>query len=129
MKISAERIASLINGIAEGDGNVTVHSFGKIEEAGNGQLTFFANPKYEEFLYTSKASVIILNESYELKEPVNAVLIRVSDAYLAFALLLNKYQAMLKEQLTGIQQPAYIPPVCAKASNCKTPGITGLLGK
>ena len=117
MKISAERIATLINGKVEGDGSVTVHSFGKIEEANNGQLTFFANPKYEDFLYTSKASVIILNENYELKQPIQSVLIRVDDAYLAFATLLDKYQAMIKEQLSGIQGPSYIHPSAKLGEN------------
>ncbi len=108
MKISAERIALLINGKVEGDGKTEVSSFGKIEEAKQGQLAFLANPKYEDFLYTTEASVIIINETQELKQPVNATLIRVGDAYLAFASLLQKYQEMMQEQLTGIQQPSFI---------------------
>ena len=70
-------------------------SFGKIEEAKEGQLTFFANPKYEEYLYSTNASIIIINEAYELKQPVNATLIRVPDAYTAFATLLSKYQEIM----------------------------------
>lgn len=108
MKISAERIAQMINGKTEGNANVEVSSFGKIEEAKDGQLAFLANPKYEDFLYTTQASVIIINESYELKQPVTATLIRVADAYIAFASLLQKYQEMMQAQLTGIQQPSYI---------------------
>lgn len=108
MKISAERIAQLIEGRIEGDGNVEVGSFGKIEEARQGELTFFANPKYEEFLYTTSASVVLLNEQYELKQPVDATLIRVPDAYIAFAKLLQAYQEIMKQQLKGIQQPSYI---------------------
>jgi UDP-3-O-[3-hydroxymyristoyl] glucosamine N-acyltransferase len=108
MTFPASQIGLLINGKIEGDPNATVSSFGKIEEAVENQLTFFANPKYEEFLYTTKASVIILNETYELKQPVKATLIRVADAYTAFATLLSKYQEIVQQQLTGIQQPAYI---------------------
>ena len=67
-------------------------SFGKIEEAKEGQLTFLANPKYEEYLYSTNASIIIVNETHELKQPVTATLIRVPDAYTAFATLLDKYQ-------------------------------------
>ncbi|MEP6512992.1 MAG: UDP-3-O-(3-hydroxymyristoyl)glucosamine N-acyltransferase [Parafilimonas sp.] len=110
MKITAERIASLVNGRVQGDASVIVNSLAKIEEAKKDQLTFFANPKYEEFLYTSNASVIIINENFELKQSVDAVLIRVEDAYLAFASLLNKYQEMMKDQLTGIQEPSYVHP-------------------
>jgi UDP-3-O-[3-hydroxymyristoyl] glucosamine N-acyltransferase len=108
MQFPAAQIALLINGRLEGDPQATVASFGKIEEAKEGQLTFFANPKYEDFLYSTKASVIIINDAYELKQPVAATLIRVADAYTAFATLLGKYQEIVQQQLTGIQQPVYI---------------------
>lgn len=108
MKINAERIAQLVNGNVEGDGKTEVSSFGKIEEAKQGQLAFLANPKYEDYLYTTNASVIIINETQELKQPLNATLIRVADAYIAFAALLQKYQEMVQEQLTGIQQQSYV---------------------
>jgi UDP-3-O-[3-hydroxymyristoyl] glucosamine N-acyltransferase len=87
-----------------------VTSFGKIEEAKENQLTFLANPKYEEFLYSTNASVVILNESYELKQPVKPTLIRVLDAYSAFALLLSKYEEVARQQLKGIEQPSFIAP-------------------
>ncbi|HVX26863.1 MAG TPA: UDP-3-O-(3-hydroxymyristoyl)glucosamine N-acyltransferase [Parafilimonas sp.] len=108
MKIDAERIALLVNGKVEGDNKTEVNSFGKIEEAKQGQLAFLANPKYEDYLYTTQASIIIINETQELKQPVTATLIRVEDAYLAFASLLQKYQALMQEQLKGIQQPSFI---------------------
>ena len=108
MQFSATQIAQMINGRIEGDAEVTVDSFGKIEEAGAGQLAFLANPKYEEYLYSTNASVIIINESQEIKQPVAATLIRVHDAYSAFAALLDKYQQLQQQQLTGIQQPVYI---------------------
>lgn len=108
MQFSAAQIALLINGKAEGDPNAAVASFGKIEEAVKGQLAFLANPKYEEHLYTTGASVIIVNETLELKQPVSATLIRVPDAYSAFASLLAKYQEIEAQQLTGIQEPSYI---------------------
>lgn len=108
MIFSASQIALLVNGKVEGDASVTVESFGKIEEAHAGQLSFLANPKYEEFLYSTKASVIIINADYELKKPVAAALIRVPDAYTAFATLLGKYQEMMTQKLSGVQQPSYI---------------------
>ncbi|MET0244174.1 MAG: UDP-3-O-(3-hydroxymyristoyl)glucosamine N-acyltransferase [Flavitalea sp.] len=108
MQFTAIQIASLINGKVEGNPDTAVASFGKIEEAKEGQLAFLANPKYEEFLYSTGASVIIVNESQELKQPVNASLIRVPDAYTAFATLLSKYQEIVQQQLTGIQEPSYI---------------------
>src|SRR4029079_13567294 len=102
MIFPASQIALIINGKIEGDANITVTSFGKIEEAQPGQLSFLANPKYEEHLYTTKASIIIINESFELKQPVKATLIRVPDAYSAFAALLAKYQEIMEQQLSGI---------------------------
>ena len=107
MQFSATQIALLINGKTEGDPLAAVASFGKIEEAGAGQLAFLANPKYEEFLYTTGASVVIVNDTLELRQPVKATLIRVEDAYSAFASLLTKYQEIEAQQLTGIQEPSY----------------------
>jgi UDP-3-O-[3-hydroxymyristoyl] glucosamine N-acyltransferase len=65
MQFSAAQIAVIINGITEGDSSVTVGSFGKIEEAIQGQLAFLANPKYEDFLYSTQASIVIINESLQ----------------------------------------------------------------
>lgn len=108
MQFTAAQIALIINGRVEGNADAAVASFGKIEEAQNGQLAFLANPKYEEYLYTTKASIIIINDTQELKQQVKATLIKVPDAYSAFATLLDKYQQIKQQQLHGIQQPAYI---------------------
>ncbi|HRH47316.1 MAG TPA: UDP-3-O-(3-hydroxymyristoyl)glucosamine N-acyltransferase [Panacibacter sp.] len=108
MQFTAGQIALIINGKVEGNASATVDSFGKIEEAQHNQLAFLANPKYEDFLYTTQASVIILNESQELKQPIAATIIRVPDAYSAFAALLRKYQQIATEQLTGIEEPSFI---------------------
>ena len=110
MQFSAAQIAMMIGGEVEGDANLAVSSFGKIEEAQKGQLAFLANPKYEEFIYTTNASIVIINKDFELKQPVAAALVRVPDAYSAFASLLRKYQEIITQQLTGIQQPSYISP-------------------
>ncbi len=108
MEFTATQISSLINGKTEGDANVTVSSFGKIEDAQPGQLAFLANPKYEEFLYSTKASIIIINDAQPLEKKINATLIRVPDAYSAFAIILSAYEKMATANLSGIQQPSYI---------------------
>lgn len=110
MKFSAFQIAQIINGKVEGNPESLVEDFGKIEEAKEGQLAFLANPKYEEYLYSTKASIIIINESQELKQPVAATLIRVEDAYSAFAGLLDAYQQMKSNLQSGVQDPVYIHP-------------------
>jgi len=110
MQFTAAQISILINGKIEGNAEAAVTSFGKIEEAEQDQLTFLANPKYEEYLYTTNASIAIINEAYELRQPVKLTLIRVADAYTAFAQLLSKYQEIVTQQMKGIQQPSFIAP-------------------
>ena len=117
MQFTAAQIAMLINGSVEGDASASVGSFGKIEEAQSGELAFLANPKYEDFLYTTGASVVIINAAQELKQPVNAALIRVPDAYTAFATLLTKYQEMVSQQMVGIQEPSYIAKTAKLGQN------------
>jgi UDP-3-O-[3-hydroxymyristoyl] glucosamine N-acyltransferase len=117
MTFPAAQIAMLVNGKIEGDPQVAVASFGKIEEAREGELSFLANPKYEEYLYRTQASVIIINDNFVLKHPVNATLIRVPDAYSAFATLLSKYQEIVQQQLSGIQQPSYIADSATYGTN------------
>lgn len=108
MQFTAKQIAELINGKIEGDPYVAVSSFGKLEEATEGQLAFLANPKYEDFLYTTNASIIIINESLEVEKKLKATLIRVPDAYSSFAVILTAYSEMAKANLTGVQEPSYI---------------------
>lgn len=108
MQFNAAQIASLINGKIEGDDTVSVSSFGKIETATKGQLAFLANPKYDEHLYTTDASIIIINDSQEIKQKPDATLIRVADAYSAIATILALYQKLKTEQMNGIQQPVFL---------------------
>jgi UDP-3-O-[3-hydroxymyristoyl] glucosamine N-acyltransferase len=108
VSFTAQQIALLIQGKIEGEATAVVEQFGKIESAMPGEISFLANPKYEDFLYTTKASVIIVNETLVLKKKIAATLIRVPDAYAAFATLLTKYQEMKNENLVGIQSPSFI---------------------
>ena len=108
MEFSAAQIAHIVGGSLEGNPDETVSSFGKIEDAVKGQLAFLANPKYEEYLYSTSANIIIINNSQIVKEEIAATLIKVPDAYSAFALLLSEYQKLKQQQLVGIQEPVYI---------------------
>jgi UDP-3-O-[3-hydroxymyristoyl] glucosamine N-acyltransferase len=117
MQFTAAQIAQIVDGKIEGDPDVAVSSFGKIEEATAGQLAFLANPKYEEFLYTTKADIIIINESQVLKDSLAATLIKVPDAYSAFASLLRQYQRIVADQMVGIQEPCYIHATVKKGDN------------
>ncbi len=117
MEFTAKQIAEKINGEIEGDPDVKVSSFGKLEEATEGQLAFLANPKYEEFLYTTNASVIIINSTLDVAKKLGATLIRVADAYSSFAAILTAYSQMAKANLTGIQEPTYIGKSVAMGEN------------
>lgn len=107
MQFSAHQIASLINGTIEGNPNVSVERLAKIEEGQEGSLSFLSNPKYEPYLYTTAASVIIVNEGLRLTKPVTPTLIRVKDAYSAFSTLLDVYNRMRLEK-TGIEEPSFL---------------------
>lgn len=89
MEFKAKEIAEILGGTVEGNPEVTVTSFARIESGKPGTISFFANPKYEQYVYTSKADVIIVNKSFEPKEPVQATMVRVDDAYAAVAALLD----------------------------------------
>jgi UDP-3-O-[3-hydroxymyristoyl] glucosamine N-acyltransferase len=117
MQFTAAQIAQIITGNVEGNPDVAVFSFGKIEEATSGQLAFLANPKYEDHLYTTNADIIIVNDNQVLREPIQATLIKVPDAYSAFALLLRQYQRIVAEQMVGIQEPCYIHATVKKGDN------------
>jgi UDP-3-O-[3-hydroxymyristoyl] glucosamine N-acyltransferase len=109
MQFTANEICLLINGTLEGKPDSVVSGLAKIEDAQQGALSFLANPKYEPFLYTTNASVVIINDALVLDKPVTATLIRVPDAYSAFSILLEKYNT-LKLNKVGIEQPSFIHP-------------------
>lgn len=109
MQFTAQQIATLIQGKLEGDPSAEVNTVAKIEEAGPGALCFISNSKYQEYIYTSAASIIIINESLEVTRPVSPTLIRVKDAYSGFAFLLEKYNEIISGHgKSGIEQPSYI---------------------
>ena len=109
MQFTALQIATLIKGKIEGDPDAKVSHVAKIEDASEGSLSFIANPKYEEYLYTTNASIIIINESLEVIEKVKPTLIRVKDAYSGFAFLLEKYNEIISRSgKHGIEQPSFV---------------------
>ncbi len=109
MQFTALQIATLIKGSIEGNPDAKVSKVAKIEEAGDGALSFIANPKYEEYLYSTNASILIINDSLEVTQKVKPTLIRVKDAYSGFAYLLEKYNEIIsKSGKNGIEQPSFV---------------------
>ncbi len=107
MKFTAGQIAEILNGTVEGDEDVVVWNLAKIEEGSEGSLTFLANPKYTHYLYSTKASITIVNSDFVATNKFATTLIRVENAYKSFSQLLEYYN-QVKNQKTGIENPAFI---------------------
>ena len=109
MVFTAQQIAAYTGGTVEGDENVTVSTFAKIEEGTKGALSFLANLQYEHYIYDTESSVVLVNKDFQPSRPVKATLVRVDNAYESVAKLLQLYQSM-EQKRTGIDSLAYIAP-------------------
>ena len=104
MEFTARQIADLLGGTIEGDANVKVNRLAKIEEGEPGSLTFLANKKYEEYIYQTQASLVVVNNAFVPEFPVNTTMIRVEDAYKSFAVLLDTYNK-ISQNKSGREEP------------------------
>lgn len=116
MEFSAKDIAQLLNGTVEGDENVKVNNISKIEEGIPGTLSFLANPKYEKYIYTTEASIVIVNNDFKPSQSIKTTLLRVHDAYQAFASLLDFYNRN-KQQKSGIEENTQISKTAKLGEN------------
>lgn len=107
MEFSAKQIAQMLEGRVEGNENAVVSKLCKIEEGEEGGLSFLANPKYNHYLYSTKASIVIINEDFEPEEEIKTTVIRVKDAYSCFAKLLEIYN-QYRLNKSGISSLAFI---------------------
>lgn len=108
MEFKATDIAGFLHGEVVGNGSVIVSDVSKIEEGKPGTLAFLSNPKYEHHIYNTKASIVLVNKDFEPKKEVPATLIKVEDAYQAFASLLDLYLQTKQQSKKGIEQPSFI---------------------
>lgn len=107
MKFTAAQIAGILNGTVEGDENVVVSKLSKIEEGSEGSLTFLANLKYTNYIYSTQASVTIVNHDFVANNKFSTTLIRVDNAYQAFSQLLEYYN-QVKMNKKGIESPVFM---------------------
>lgn len=107
MKFTAAQIAEILNGTVEGDPEIAVSKLAKIEEGTKGSLTFLANPKYTHYIYSTQASITIVNNDFVSESTLKTTLIRVENAYNAFSQLLEYYN-QVKMNKTGIESPVFI---------------------
>jgi len=107
MEFSANDIAALLSGEVEGDGNVKVNNISKIDQGIPGTLTFLSNPTYTKYIYTTTASIVIVNKDFKPDNNLSCTLIRVEDAYVALATLLDFY-VKTQPVKVGIEQPSFV---------------------
>ena len=117
MVFTAQQIASFVGGEVEGNPNASVTTFAKIEEGVPGALSFLANPQYEQYIYNTKSSVVLVNKDFQLKSTVETTLVRVDNAYESVAKLLTLYESM-KQKKTGVSDKAYISPSAKIGEDC-----------
>ena len=117
MEFTAQQIAGLIKGRVEGDKDAKVSSFAKIEEGHEGAISFLSNKKYLHYIYETKSSIVLVDESLALERNVNCTLIRVKSAYEAVAQLLQLYESM-KPRKRGISDLAFIDPTATIGEDC-----------
>jgi len=127
MEFKAQNIADFLGGTVEGDVNANVSGVAKIEEAKPGTLAFLSNPKYNKYIYETQATIVLVNQDFELEAEVKSTLIRVPDAYKAFASLLELYQ-QAKGIKSGIENPSFIDPT-AKVGQDLYLGAFAYIGK
>lgn len=117
MKFTARQIADLLQGEIEGNPDVSVSTFAKIEEGVAGAISFLANPHYEHYIYGTQSSIVLVNKDFRPARPVAATLIRVADAYEAVARLLEFYESTQAKR-KGIHPLAFVSPTAEVGEDC-----------
>lgn len=117
MKYTAGQIAEYLNGTVEGDATVAVNDFAKIEEAKKGKLTFLANPKYTNYVYTTEASIVLVNNDIEFDKTIDTTLVRVDDAYQCLAKLMQLYDGA-RPKRKGKSKKAHIEKSASLGKGC-----------
>jgi len=119
MQFTAKQISDFLSGTIEGDENVTVSELSKIEDGKKGALCFLSNRKYEQYIYTTDASVVIVGDDFFPAQPVSCTLVKVKDPYSAFSVLLEKYNEVINAPLdkSGVEEPAFVHPSVKMGKN------------
>ena len=117
MEFTINQVAAMLGGQVKGNGEDKINMLAKIQEAKRGQIAFLSNPKYEQFIYTTQASAVIVKKDFQAKKDIQATLILVEDPYISFTALLEQYHKMITFQKVGIEQPSFIGENCTVGSN------------
>ena len=125
MKFTANQIAELIDGEVVGYENAEVFTLSKIEEGIEGSLTFLSNPKYTPFIYSTNATVTIVDDDFVADKEITTTLIKVANAYTAFSTLLEHYN-LIKNNKTGIESPVSIASTVTHGDNVYIGAFTSI---
>jgi UDP-3-O-[3-hydroxymyristoyl] glucosamine N-acyltransferase len=108
MEFTITQIAGMLGGQVSGDGSQKIKMLGKIQDAKKGQIAFLSNPKYEQYIYTTQASAVIVKKDFQARKEITTTLVLVDDPYTSFTALLEEYYKLVSFQKTGIEQPSFI---------------------
>jgi UDP-3-O-[3-hydroxymyristoyl] glucosamine N-acyltransferase len=108
MEFTVSQIAAMLGGSVKGNGDAKINMLAKIQDAKTGQIAFLSNPKYEQFIYTTQATAVIVKKDFVGKKEINSTLILVDDPYSSFTRLLEEYHKFVSFQKTGIEEPSFV---------------------
>jgi UDP-3-O-[3-hydroxymyristoyl] glucosamine N-acyltransferase len=108
MEFTVEQVAAMLGGEVKGDGNSKIKMLAKIQDAKPGQIAFLSNPKYEQYIYTTQATAVIVKKDFVPRKEITSTLILVDDPYTSFTTLLEEYHKLIIFQKSGIEQPSFI---------------------
>jgi UDP-3-O-[3-hydroxymyristoyl] glucosamine N-acyltransferase len=117
MEFSINQVAAMLGGEVKGNGNARINMLAKIQDAKKGQIAFLSNPKYEQYIYTTQASAVIVKKDFQPKKEIESTLILVEDPYISFTALLEEYHKLVTFQKSGIEQPSFIGENSTVGSN------------
>ncbi|HCW06461.1 MAG TPA: UDP-3-O-(3-hydroxymyristoyl)glucosamine N-acyltransferase, partial [Cytophagales bacterium] len=108
MEFTLNQIAGMLGGEVRGDGNQKINMLAKIQDARPGQISFLSNPKYEQYIYTTQATAVIVQRDFQPKKEIHSALVLVEDPYSSFTVLLEEYHKLISFQKSGVEQPSFI---------------------
>ena len=117
MEFSINQIAMMLGGEVLGDGNQKIKMLAKIQDAKKGQIAFLSNPKYEQYIYTTQATAVIVKKDFVARKEITATLILVDDPYISFTRLLEEYHKLVSFQKAGVEQPSFMDETASAGNN------------
>jgi UDP-3-O-[3-hydroxymyristoyl] glucosamine N-acyltransferase len=116
MEFTVQQIAAMLGGEVKGNGQQKITMLGKIQDARPGHIAFLSNPKYEQYIYSTQATAVIVKKDFQARKELTTTLVLVDDPYSSFTVLLEEYHKLISFQKNGIEQPSFIGSNCTVGS-------------